>query len=406
MQNSNSLASEASALVSTYAPFPFVMESAEGVWVNAKGGKRYLDFYGGHAVSLLGHSRPELVEAIAEQGRKLYFYSTLGDIQIRERAAKGLIDYCDSDLKKVFFCNSGAEANENALKLCLQKRGSASGGLKRKLVGFKKGWHGRSLLCMSVTDDPSWHQSMPGWFGPTAWAELNDIESLKVIDETTAGVILEPIQSIGGVREADPAFLRALRARCTEVGAWLIFDEIQTGLGRTGVPFVSGSKGVTDKVMPDRDSNIGSSICPDMMTLAKGLGSGYPIGALVMTEGVASTINGADLGSTFGGGPMAMAVLETSLRILREEKLSQHAAAIGNLVKESLVGVPLIEEVRGRGCLLGLKLNCSAKELQLKLLDRGILIGTSGDPSVARLLPPLVIKPEHVEMLVKAIREL
>jgi acetylornithine/N-succinyldiaminopimelate aminotransferase len=158
--------------------------------------------------------------------------------------------------------------------------------------------------------------------------------------------------------------------------------------------------------MPDRDSNIGSSICPDMMTVAKGLGSGYPIGAVVMTEGVASTINGADLGSTFGGGPMAMAVLETSLRILREEKLSQHAAAIGNLVKESLVGVPLIEEVRGRGCLLGLKLNCSAKELQLKLLDRGILIGTSGDPSVARLLPPLVIKPEHVEMLVKAIREL
>lgn len=395
MQDSNSFALEPSALVSTYAPFPFVMERAEGVWVHAKDGKRYLDFYGGHAVSLLGHSRPELVEAIAEQGRKLYFYSTLGNIEIRERAARVLINYCDSDLKRVFFCNSGAEANENALKLCLQKRGAASGGQKRKLVGFKKGWHGRSLLCMSVTDDSAWHQSMPGWFGPTGWAELNDISSLQVIDENTAGVILEPIQSIGGVREADPSFLKALRARCTEVGAWLIFDEIQTGLGRTGVPFVSGASHAKEGV-----------ICPDMMTLAKGLGSGYPIGALVMTEEVAITINGADLGSTFGGGPMAMAVLEASLKIINDEKLGQHSAAIGNLVKESLLGIPLIEEVRGRGCLLGLKLNGSAKELQLKLLEKGILIGTSGDPTVARLLPPLVIQPEHVEMLVEAIKEL
>lgn len=393
MQGLNSGILDHSALVSTYAPFPFVMDSAEGVWVMSIDGKRYLDFYGGHAVSLLGHSRSELVDAISEQGRRLYFYSTLGNIEIRERAAKALIDFCSSNLKKVFFCNSGAEANENALKLCLQKRGAISGGQKRKLVGFRKGWHGRSLLCMSVTDDPAWHQSMPGWFGPTAWAELNDIDSLQAIDENTAGVILEPIQSIGGVREAEPGFLKALRDRCTEVGAWLIFDEIQTGLGRTGINFVSGAK-----------ATAGDVICPDMMTLAKGLGSGYPIGALVMTEEVAKTINGADLGSTFGGGPMAMAVLEASLKIIRDEKLTQHAAAIGNLVKESLMGIPLIEEVRGQGCLLGLKLNGSAKELQIKLLEKGILIGTSGDPTVARLLPPLVIQPEHVEILVKALR--
>ena len=374
---------QSSCLVATYAPFPFTMVRAEGVWVYSSAGDKYLDFYGGHAVSLLGHSPSNLVDAISRQGKELYFYSTLGEMPIREKAARDLISYGPSDFTNVFFCNSGAEANENALKLSLQKR------QRGKLVGFKKGWHGRSLLCMSVTDDPKWHASMPGWFGPTEWATINDEASLSIIDEDTAGVIIEPIQSIGGVQVASDNFLRALRHRCTEVGAWLIFDEIQTGLGRTGKPFVSGSCGVV----------------PEMMTLAKGLGSGYPIGAVVMQPSVAATIQGADLGSTFGGGPMAMAVLSETMKTLKEQRLAEHAASIESYLREKLLSISEVEEVRGKGCLLGLKTKRPAKEIQQHLLHKKILAGTSGDPHVLRLLPPLVIQAEHVEILCAAFGE-
>ena len=372
-----------SYLVETYAPFPFTMVKAHDVFVYDDKGNKYLDLYGGHAVALLGHSPSALVEAIAAQGNELYFYSTLGNIPIREAAAQALIEYCHKDFSKVFFCNSGAEANENALKLCLQKK------KRKKLVGFKKGWHGRTLLCMAVTDDPKWHASMPEWFGPTGFAEINNEETLSIIDEDTAGVILEPIQSIGGMREASTTFLKALRKRCTDVGAWLIFDEIQTGLGRTGVPFVSGFSGVS----------------PDLMTLAKGLASGYPMGALVMTEEVASTIGGADLGSTFGAGPMAMAALKKSLEIIKDKKLALHAASIEKYIKE-VVKHPRLLEIRGSGCLLGLTFSSSAKEIQQALLTNQILTGTSGDSNVLRLMPPLIIEPSHIDEFAKALKDI
>lgn len=371
-----------SHLVETYPPFPFVMTKASDIFVYDDQGNEYLDLYGGHAVALLGHSPKELIEAIKEQGSKLYFYSTLGKIPIRDAAAEALIDYSHKDFKKVFFCNSGAEANENALKLCLQKK------KRKKLVGFRKGWHGRTLLCMAVTDDPKWHASMPEWFGPTAFAEVNNEASLSVIDEETAGVIIEPIQSIGGITQSSGVFLKALKKRCDEVGAWLIFDEIQTGLGRTGLPFVSGFSGVT----------------PHIMTLAKGLASGYPIGAVVFTEEVASTIQGADLGSTFGGGPMAMAALKKSLEIIKDKNLAVHAASIESYVRETLKH-PKLTEIRGSGCLLGFKFSLPAKEIQQALLSKKILTGTSGDPEVLRIMPPLTIKTSHIDILNAALQE-
>lgn len=372
-----------SALVETYASFPFTMTKAHGVFVYDDVGNEYLDLYGGHAVALLGHSPKELIEAIQKQGSELYFYSTLGKIPVRDAAAQALIDYSHKDYKKVFFCNSGAEANENALKLCLQKK------KRKKLVGFKKGWHGRTLLCMAVTDDPKWHASMPEWFGPTGFAEVNNESSLSVIDKDTAGVILEPIQSIGGITQSSVNFLKALKKRCDEVGAWLIFDEIQTGLGRIGIPFVSGFSGVS----------------PHMTTLAKGLASGYPIGAVVMTDEVASTIQSADLGSTFGGGPMAMAALKKSLEIISDKNLAKHAASIESYVRETLKH-PKLLEIRGSGCLLGLKFSCSAKEIQQALLAKKILTGTSGEPDVLRIMPPLIIETSHIDAFNSALKEI
>ncbi len=362
--------------VQTYTPFPFIMESAKGSWVYDKEGNKYLDLYGGHAVSLLGHSPDALVDAIEEQGRKLYFYSALGNIEIRDEAAKKLISFANCNLKKVFFCNSGAEANENALKLALQKT------KRDKLIGFKGGWHGRTLLCMSVTDDPTWHASMPKWFGPTDFCTLNDKSSLNKIDEKTAAVIIEPIQSMSGVNVASIDFLKALKARCKEVGAWLILDEIQTGLSRTGVPFVS------------------SIINPDMATSAKGLASGYPLGALLMSDEI--EISSGDLGSTFGGGPMAMAALSATLSIL--PGADKNAALVEEELRSGLKS-PILTEVKGKGCLLGLKLTKKAKDIQSVLIEKGFLTGTSGDPFVLRLLPPITISKDEVRLFIKAFNE-
>jgi acetylornithine/succinyldiaminopimelate/putrescine aminotransferase len=352
------------------------MESAKGSWVYDKKGNKYLDLYGGHAVSLLGHSPEALVDAIEEQGKRLYFYSALGNIEIRDETAKKLISFTRSNLKKVFFCNSGAEANENALKLALQKK------KRNKLIGFKGGWHGRTLLCMSVTDDPSWHSSMPKWFGPTDFCILNDESSLNKIDEDTAAVIIEPIQSMSGVNVASIDFLKALKNRCKDVGAWLILDEIQTGLSRTGVPFIS------------------SLINPDMATSAKGLASGYPLGALMMSDEI--EINPGDLGSTFGGGPMAMAALNKTLSIL--PGLEKNALLIEEELRSGL-NSPVLKEIRGKGCLLGLKLTKKAKDVQSILIEKGFLTGTSGDPYVLRLLPPITISTDEVRLFIKVFNE-
>lgn len=377
-----------SYLVKTYDPFPFVMTKGEGVWVYDESGQKYLDLYGGHAVALLGHCPRELIEAINQQASKLYFYSTLANIPIREAAAKSLIDYTrvenmQGDFSKVFFCNSGAEANENALKLALQKTG------RKNLVAFKGGWHGRSLLCMSVTDDPKWHASMECWAGDVLWSEINNVETLNTITTDTAAVIIEPIQSIGGVRVAEDSFLQALRERCDKVGAWLIFDEIQTGLGRTGTPFISGFCGIS----------------PDIMTLAKGLASGFPIGAVVMQKEVADTIGGSDMGSTFGGGPMAMAALNKTIEILKSKRLAEHARDIGDYLRSKIQGLSIIDEIRGSGCLIGLKANIPAKVLQGKLLEKKILTGTSGDPNILRLLPSVIIEREHIDHFIEVLKE-
>ena len=372
-----------SPVVETYELYPFTLERGEGVWVYDTTGKRYLDLYGGHAVAILGHRPRAVIDALSQQAEKLFFYSNLAPLEIRDRAAATLVAFCPQELKRVFFCNSGAEANENALKIAIQLSG------RNKIVGALRGWHGRSLLCSAATDDSKWEKLFGAWYGPHARIDPDDLATLELIDQQTAAVILEPIQSIGGVRLLERRFLDGVRRRCDEVGAILIFDEIQTGLGRTGIPFVSGFGGVL----------------PDMMTLAKGLASGFPIGAVVMRSEIADSLKRGDLGSTFGGGPLAMAAMQATLETIQRSKLVESAQRFEAAVRRELVGVREVQNILGRGCLLGLELDRPAKPVQQELLQRGVIVGTSALTNVLRLLPPLVVQPEDATTLAKELRE-
>lgn len=364
------------ALVDTYSQYPFELVSASGMEVTDSSGKTYVDFYGGHAVCLLGHSPQEVVDAISTQGKKFMFYSNLAFIPIREAAARSLLEFGQFRAHQVFFCNSGGEANENALKIAVKVTG------RKNVVAFSRGFHGRTLMAASATDHPDWHEYLKGWVGPVTFIRPNEQADLAAITNETAAVILEPIQSIGGVIEFSEEFLQALRIRCDDVGAKLIFDEVQTGMGRTGAPFVSGFFGAP----------------PDMTTLAKGLGAGFPVGAVIMTQAVASKLKKGDIAATFGGGPMAMAAVMKTVEVLERDKLVEHAKQIGDYVRKTFKGIA--SSVLGRGCLLGLKMKGkSGKEIQQKLFSRGIITGVCSDSEVVHLLPALIVQKEHIDFL-------
>lgn len=365
------------ALVETYPQYPFELVRGEGNFVFDRDGKRYLDLYGGHAVCLIGHSPGELHEALSSQAQTLHFYSNLTPLEIRSRAAEGLLQFADSKLASVFFCNSGAEANENALRIALMLTG------RKRLVSLKGGFHGRTTICANVTDNPKWHESMKGWTGDVLRLPPNEKEALQQIDDSCAALILEPIQSIGGVNVIEAEYLKAVRERCDQTGTLLIFDEIQTGMGRTGVPFVNGHCGVQ----------------ADMSTSAKGLGGGFPVGAVLMTEEIAQEISVGDLGSTFGGGPLAAASVAATLRSIEHRSLLENARELGEKAR-SLLLIEGVEQVLGRGLLLGLRLKSRpAREVTAELQKRGVLTGTSGVPEVMRLLPPLTVAEEHLHEL-------
>lgn len=372
-----------SVVVETYELYPFTLERGEGVWVYDTSGRRYLDLYGGHAVAILGHRPRAVIDALSQQAEKLFFYSNLAPLEIRDRAAAALVAFCPKQLNRVFFCNSGAEANENALKIAIQLTA------RNKIVGVRRGWHGRSLLCSAATDDQNWEKLFGAWYGPHARVDPDEPASLELIDFETAAVILEPIQSIGGVRLLEQSFLERVRQRCDQVGAMLIFDEIQTGLGRTGLPFVSGFGGVM----------------PNLMTLAKGLASGFPIGAVVMQSEVAAKLKRGDLGSTFGGGPLAMSAMLATLETIQRQGLVENAQRFEGAVRSELASTKEVHKVLGRGCLLGLELDRPAKAVQQALLKRGVIVGTSGASNVLRLLPPLIVLPEHATTLANELRE-
>ena len=367
------------ALLPTYPPYPFLLVRGEGDRVFDNHGQGWWDFYGGHCVCATGHSHPTVVKAVAAQAASLLFYSAAAAVPVRDQAATQITVFAGMD--SVFFCNSGAEANENALKVALLLTG------RKKLAAFQGGWHGRTLLAMSVTDDPKMTDPFADQLVPMLRLPFGDLAALEAADlSEVAGVILEPIQSMAGIKTAPPEWFQALRAKCDATGALLIFDEIQTGMGRLGTPFAAQFYGVR----------------PDMITSAKGLASGVPMGALLLTAAVASELKGGDLGSTFGGGPLACAALLATVDIITDESLMANATAALATLRKGLAG-SVVTEVLGEGLLLGLR-SAHAAALKKHLLTQHILVGGSGDPTVLRLMPPLNVSPEALEALVAAVQ--
>lgn len=373
--------------LATYKKMPIVAERGSGVWLFAADGKKYLDLYGGHAVAGTGHSHPHVVAALREQADKLLFYSNLIYSEARAHAAEKLAAISPAPLKKVFFCNSGTEANENAMRMARLATG------RENVITFSGGFHGRTADAISATFLGKYRElgkpNVPGHIS----AEFGDLEAVRQLaDESVAAIMLEPIQSMAGVRLAAPEFYRGLRQLCDERGIVLIYDEVQTGVGRTGEWFFAGSKA-------------GSDVVPDIITLAKALGSGIPVGACLVSEQIASHIKENDLGTTFGGGMMAMAAVSATLEAIEQDQMLANVKAVEAHLKKALASVPGVNEVRGKGFLLGLKLNEKASEVHRALLERQIITGTSSDPHVLRLLPPLCLGESDVDFFVDELRE-
>jgi acetylornithine/N-succinyldiaminopimelate aminotransferase len=374
-------------LLATYAPFPFPLVRGEGDRVFDNAGRGYFDFYGGHCVCSTGHAHPHVVAAIARQAKKLLFYSTAADIPVRQDAAKALIYFANSHrelrLASVFFCNTGSEANENALKLAAKLTG------RSRFAAFEGAWHGRGMLPLSATDDRKLSEAYTPFLASCARLKWNDEAQLDAFDFTqVAGVIVEPIQSMAGIRVATPNFLAKLRDVTAAAGALLILDEVQTGMGRLGQPYAAAKY----------------RVLPDLLTTAKGLASGVPMGALLMTEELADSLKPGDLGSTFGGSPLACAALLATLDVIQGERLMARAVFAEAQIRRLLAGSCVVE-VSGAGLLLGLRVPNRASALKQHLEQRGILVGGSADPEVLRLMPPLNLSDEAIAALAQAVHE-
>lgn len=373
--------------VETYKKMPISVERGEGAWVWTSEGEKYLDLYGGHAVCATGHSHPRVVQAIKEQAEKVLFYSNLVYSEIRAKAAEKLVSVAPDDLTKAFFCNSGTEANENAMRMARMATG------REKIVTFTGGFHGRTADSISATFLGKYRDiGKPNVPGHVA-AEFGNIESVSAAaDADTAAIMLEPIQSMAGAAEAEPAFFQQLRDLCDQRGIILIFDEVQTGVGRTGSWFFAGSEHA-------------GGIVPDVVSLAKSLGSGIPVGACLVNDKVSANIKVNDLGTTFGGGMVAMAAVVATLEAIEKDGMIANATVIEHHLRDSLAGVPSVLSIKGKGCLLGIEFDAPCAAIHQRLLEGRIITGTSSDPNVLRLLPPLCVSVEEIDLLVGALKE-
>lgn len=379
-------ASEEQFQLATYKKMPVAAERGDGVWIYTSDGDKYLDLYGGHAVAGTGHCHPHVVKALREQSEKLLFYSNLVYSETRARAAEKLVGVAPEKLTKAFFCNSGTEANENAMRMARMFTG------RENIVTFTGGFHGRTADAISATFLGKYREigkpNVPGHIA----AEFGNIESVRATaDESVAAIMLEPIQSMAGVRTAEPKFFRELRTLCDERGIILIYDEVQTGVGRTGDWFFAGSPA-------------GDGVVPDIVTLAKALGSGVPVGACLVSDAVASKIKENDLGTTFGGGMLAMACVTATLEAIENDEMLANVKSVERHLRERLNEVEQVVAVHGRGFLLGLEFADKAAPIHKALLDRKIITGTSSDARVLRLLPPLCLKAEEVDLFVDALQ--
>ena len=381
------IASEEEFQLATYKKMRIAAERGEGVWIYTSEGEKYLDLYGGHAVAGTGHCHPHVVQAIRAQAEQLLFYSNLVYSSTRARAAEKLVSLAPASLTKAFFCNSGTEANENAMRMARMATG------REQIITFAGGFHGRTADAISATFLGKYRElgkpNVPGHLQ----AEFGDIASVRALaDETVAAIMLEPIQSMAGVRMAEPAFYRALRELCDERGIVLIYDEVQTGVGRTGEWFFAGSEA-------------SDGVVPDVITLAKALGSGVPVGACLVTEAIASHIRENDLGTTFGGGMLAMAAVTATLEAIEADGMLENARTVEGYLRGRLSELGKVVAVHGCGFLLGVEFADKAAPVHQRLLEQKIITGTSSNPKVLRLLPPLCLQKAEVDLFVSALRE-
>ena len=365
----------------------------EGCWLWGEDGARYLDMAGGIAVNALGHGHPRLVDAIATQAATLMHVSNLYGSPHQERMAQRLVDRTFADT--VFFANSGAEAVECAIKTARRFHFAEGSPQRHKLICFNSAFHGRTLGAISATNQAKMRDGFEPLLPGFAYAPFNDLDAaLALVDDQTAGFLVEPIQGEGGVSVGTDAFLRGLRAACDEHGLLLILDEVQCGYGRTGSFFFHEQVGIT----------------PDIMAVAKGIGGGFPLGACLATERAAKGMVAGTHGSTYGGNPLAMAAADAVLDVMEEPGFFEHVRAIGERLRAGLEQmIPnhdhLFAEVRGRGLMLGLKLKSDARRFVAFLRDEHQLLTVAAGDNVVRLLPPLTIGEAEIAECVEKLSE-
>ncbi len=372
---------EAELTIPVYGQLPFVPERASGCDIFTRDGRRILDLYGGHAVAALGYGHPLLVAAIQEQSSRLLFQSNAVALDIRADAAEQLTRVAPEGLERVFFVNSGAEANENALRMAIMTTG------RSKVLAITHGFHGRTAAAGAVT----WNADK--WYGfphkpfEVDFIPRDDADAARaMIDDTVAAVIVEPVQGVAGAYDLSAEFIETLRSATHDHGALLIADEVQSGMGRSGRFFAVQVHGVV----------------PDIITSAKALGGGIPCAAVLCTQAIASRFGAGDLGSTFGGGPIAAAAITATIQGILAEHLLANVRAREAQIREQCVTGP-VRRIQGMGLLLGLVCDRPAVEVRDALLEHDILTGTSSDPDVLRILAPLVLQDHHVDHLAQAL---
>ena len=376
--------SAASHLLPVFARVELGFERGEGAWLIGTDGERYLDFTSGVAVNALGHCHPHLVAALQEQATKLWHMSNLFGTPDGDRLAARLCEQSFADF--VFFCNSGAEALECAIKIARRYHAAKGHPERYRLVTFEGAFHGRTLGTLAATGSAKYLEG----FGPPLdgfdQVPHGDLEAVKkAIGPHTAGILIEPIQGEGGVRSAPPAFFRALRELCDENGLLLVFDEVQTGMGRTGDLFAYRRLGVT----------------PDVMSLAKALGGGFPIGACLATADAAAGMTPGSHGSTFGGNPLAVAAANAVLDVMLKPGFFEHVQQMSLLLKQKLASVvdrypQVLSDVRGEGLLIGIKAVVPSGDLVAALREQNLLTVGAGE-NVVRFLPPLIVTADEIE---------
>ncbi|MGI8313595.1 acetylornithine transaminase [Halobacillus mangrovi] len=369
------------SLFPTYNRFPLTIVSGSGTTVTDDEGKDYLDFVSGIAVCNLGHRPPEVQRAIQQQLDQVWHVSNLYQIPLQEKAADKLTE--GNNLDHVFFCNSGAEANEAAIKLARKHTG------KEKIITFKQSFHGRTFATMSATGQEKIQQGFGTLLPTFEYLPYNDVDAVKQIeDDEVAAIMVEVIQGEGGVVPGTAAFLQAIQEKCRNIGALLIIDEVQTGIGRTGARFAYEHH----------------QLDPDIVTSAKGLGSGFPVGAMLGKAEHKDAFSAGSHGTTFGGNPLASAAVNATLETIFSseflEEVQQKGEQLQGKLREELGDLNVVKEIRGQGLMLGIELDVEAIQIIHTLREKGLLAVLAG-PKVVRLLPPLNVSEEEIVEAVK-----